>query len=44
VTYLDALSQKTASIARYQKSLNDYEIAKANYYFATNKNIKDFIK
>lgn len=44
VTYLDALSQKTASKARYQKSLNDYEIAKANYYFTSNKNIKEFIK
>ncbi len=44
VTYLDALSQKTASKARYQKSLNDYEIAKANYYFTSNKNIKDYIK
>jgi outer membrane protein TolC len=44
VTYLDSLSQKTASIARYKKSLNDYEIAKANYYFRSNKNIKGFIK
>ena len=44
VTYLDSLSQKTASAARYQKSLNDYEIAKATYYFTSNKNIKDFIK
>ncbi len=44
VTYLDALSQKTASQARYQKALNDYEIAKATYLFTANKNIKDYIK
>ncbi len=44
VTYLDALSQKTASLARYKKAQNDFEIAKANYYFSANKNIKDYIK
>ncbi len=44
VTYLDALSQKTAFWARYKKSQNDYEVAKANYYFAANKNIKEYIK
>ena len=44
VTYLDALSQKTASQARFQKAQNDYEIAKADYYFTANKNIKDYIK
>ncbi len=44
VTYLDALSQKTASQARVQKAKNDFEIAKANYYFSSNKNIKDYIK
>ncbi len=44
VTYLDALSSKTASQAREQKADNDYEIAKANFYFLSNKNIKDFIK
>ncbi len=44
VTYLDALSQKTAAQARFQKAQNDYEIAKATYYFTSNKNIKDYIK
>ena len=44
VTYLDALSQKTAAQARFQKAQNDYEIAKATYYFSSNKNIKDYIK
>ncbi len=44
ITYLDALSQKTASQARFKKAQNDYEIAKANFYFAANKNLKDYIK
>jgi len=44
VTYLDALSEKTASEARFEKAHNDFEIAKANYYFASNNNIKEFIK
>ena len=33
ITYLDALSKKTINYALYAKALNDYEIAKANYYF-----------
>ncbi len=44
VTYLDALSQKTASQARFKQAQNAFEIAKANYYFIANKNIKDYIK
>ncbi len=35
ITYLDALSKKTINQALFDKSLNDYEIAKANYYFAS---------
>ncbi|MCH9814407.1 MAG: TolC family protein [Epsilonproteobacteria bacterium] len=44
VTYLDALTQMTNTNALYQKSLNDLEIAKANYYFRAGKNLKDFIQ
>jgi len=35
ITYLDALSKKIYNQALYQKALNDYEIAKANYYFSS---------
>ncbi len=44
VTYLDALSTQTASLALYKKAQYDYEIAKATYYFTSNKNIEDYIK
>lgn len=33
IAYLDALSKKAYYLALFQQSLNDYEIAKANYYF-----------
>jgi outer membrane protein TolC len=35
ITYLDALSKKIYNFALYKQALNDYEIAKANYYFAS---------
>ena len=38
ITYLDALSKKTINQALFDKALNDYEIAKANYYFASGVN------
>ncbi len=33
IAYLDALSKKTINRALYNQALNNYEIAKANYYF-----------
>ncbi len=33
IAYLDALSKKIYNSALYKQALNDYEIAKANYYF-----------
>ena len=35
ITYLDALSKKAYNNALYQQALNDYEIAKANYYLTS---------
>ena len=35
ISFLDALSKKSYNQALYQKALNDYEIAKANYYFSS---------
>ena len=40
ITYLDALSKKIYNIALYKQALNDYEIAKANYYFASGVDYK----
>ena len=44
VAYLDALSIKTNAQAQYEVALNDLQIAYANYYYCTNKNIKEYIK
>jgi outer membrane protein TolC len=33
ITFLDALSKKTYNTALYKQALNDYEIAKIDYYF-----------
>jgi len=33
IAYLDALSKKIYNSALYKQALNDYEIAKVNYYF-----------
>ncbi len=43
ITYLDALSKKTLNQALYYKALNDYEIAKANYYFVSGDNYRRVI-
>jgi outer membrane protein TolC len=44
ISYLDALSRLTISKAKYKQALYDYEVAKANYYFKSNKNIEDYIQ
>jgi len=44
ISYLDALSVKTAAKSQYEKALNNLQIAYATYYYYTNKNIKDYIK
>lgn len=44
VVYLDALSSKTEAEARYEKSLNDLEIAYAIYYYYNNKDLEEFVK
>lgn len=43
ITYLDALSKKTYNQALYQEALNNYEIAKANYYFSSGIDYKDIM-
>ncbi len=40
ITYLDALSKKTTNMALYNQALNNYEIAKANYYFSSGVDYK----
>ncbi len=44
VTYLDALTSQTKAKALYETSLNDLEIAYANYYFYAGKNIEEFLE
>jgi len=44
ITYLDALSKKTYNKALYRQALNDYEIAKANYYFSSGINYEKVLK
>jgi len=44
VTYLDALSQRTMALARYQATRYDYEIAKAVYYFYAGHAIERYIR
>ena len=43
ITYLDALSKKIYNQALYQKALNDYEVAKANYYFSSGVDYKNIL-
>ena len=43
IAYLDALSKKIYNIALYKQALNDYEIAKANYYFSSGKDFETFL-
>ena len=40
ITYLDALSKKTINKSLYIQALNNYEIAKANYYFSSGVSYK----
>jgi len=44
ITYLDALSKKTINKALYNQALNNYEIAKANYYFSSGVDYKKVLK
>jgi len=43
ITFLDALSKKSYNISLYNQALNDYEITKANYYFASGKSYKTIV-
>jgi outer membrane protein TolC len=44
VTYLDALRERAEAQARYETAKNDFETAKADYYFAANRAIREYIK
>jgi len=44
VVHLDALSSKTEAKARYEKSLNDLEIAYGIYYYYNNENLEELIQ
>jgi len=44
ITYLDALSKRTFNKALYKQALNNYEIAKANYYFSSGLDYKKVLK
>jgi outer membrane protein TolC len=44
IAYLDALSKKTTNQALYNQALNNYEIAKANYYFSSGVDYKEVLK
>ncbi len=44
VVYLDALSSKTEAKARYEKALNDLEIAYGIYYYYNNKDLEEFVQ
>ena len=44
VTYLDALSKKVFNEALYKQALNNYEIAKANYYFNSGVDYRSILK
>jgi len=44
ITYLDALSKKVYNEALYKQALNDYEVAKANYYFSSGVDFKKVLE
>ncbi len=44
ITYLDALSKKTINQSLYIQALNNYEIAKANYYFSSGVSYKKMME
>ncbi len=43
ITYLDVLSKKTINKLLYNQALNNYEIAKANYYFSSGVSYKQMM-
>ncbi len=44
ITYLDALSDKSAALSRVKEVAYDYEISKSIYYYYAGKDPKEFIK
>ena len=44
ITYLDALTQKSISEAKYKETLYDYEVAKAYLYYYSGRDLKGYIK
>jgi outer membrane protein TolC len=44
ITYLDALSKKTINQSLYIQALNNYEIAKADYYFSSGVSYKKMME
>jgi len=44
ITYLDALSKNTYNKVLYKQALNNYEIAKANYYFSSGVDYKTILE
>ncbi len=44
IAYLDALSKTTTAKAEYLTSQNEYEIAKADYYFNSGRDYKEILK
>ncbi len=44
VTYLDALSNDTSAKALYEQSLNDLEVAYANYYYYQGKKLEELVQ
>ncbi len=44
ISFLNALSQKTLTDARYKETIYDYEIRKSIYYYYAGKSPKEFIR
>lgn len=44
VTYLDALSARTTARALHERALNELDLSYAQYYFASGKNLEEFIR
>jgi len=44
IAYLDSLTQKTLTMARYKETLYHYEIAKSIYYYYAGKDPKEYIR
>lgn len=43
VTFLDALKSKTQATSIYKRALNDLEVAYANHYYFSGKNLEEFL-